>query len=125
MQRAKSTHWDPQPFRLLDTPPIQRHKELRQSTVACSCQVACPASCGDWQLNSDLDAQVVEVVAEQCGAHRVSTLVVDPVLVSTSGHSLGDSEVASALKDRSADPLYRFTMPSCPVHMSCGLSLSM
>ena len=42
------------------------------------------------------------MVAEQCGAHKVSTLVVDPVLVSTSGHSLGDSEVASALKERSA-----------------------
>ena len=49
-----------------------------------------------------LSAQVVEVVAEQCRTHKVATLVVDPVLVSTSGHSLGDSEVASALKDRSA-----------------------
>ena len=44
--------------------------------------------------------QVVRVVAEQCKANRVASLVVDPVLVSTSGHSLGDSEVASALKKR-------------------------
>ena len=44
--------------------------------------------------------QVVDVVAEQCKAHRVANLVVDPVLVSTSGHSLGDSEVASALKKK-------------------------
>ncbi len=40
------------------------------------------------------------MVAEQCEAHEVSALVVDPVLVSTSGHSLGNSEVASALKAR-------------------------
>ena len=45
-------------------------------------------------------SQVVDVVAEQSKAHRVATLVVDPVLVSTSGHSLGDSEVASALKEK-------------------------
>ena len=45
-------------------------------------------------------AQVVYVVAQQCKAHRVASLVVDPVLVSTSGHSLGDVEVASALKEK-------------------------
>ncbi len=43
---------------------------------------------------------MVRVVAEQCKANRVANLVVDPVLVSTSGHSLGDLEVASALKER-------------------------
>lgn len=43
---------------------------------------------------------MVDVVAEQCKAHGVANLVVDPVLVSTSGHSLGDSEVASALKKK-------------------------
>lgn len=46
------------------------------------------------------NAQVVDVVAQQCKAHKVANLVVDPVLVSTSGHSLGDSEVASALKKK-------------------------
>ena len=39
-------------------------------------------------------------MAEQCKAHGVANLVVDPVLVSTSGHSLGDSEVAFALKKK-------------------------
>ena len=43
---------------------------------------------------------MVNVVAEQCKAHTVASLVVDPVLVSTSGHSLGDCEVASALKEK-------------------------
>ena len=43
---------------------------------------------------------MVDVVAQQCRSHMVANLVVDPVLVSTSGHSLGDSEVASALKEK-------------------------
>lgn len=45
--------------------------------------------------------QVVQIVADRLLEHRVSCLVVDPVLVSTSGHSLGDSDVAHALVDRS------------------------
>lgn len=40
-------------------------------------------------------------MADRLLDHRVSCLVVDPVLVSTSGHSLGNSEVARALVDRS------------------------
>ena len=36
-------------------------------------------------------------MADRIVEHRVSCLVVDPVLVSTSGHSLGDSDVARAL----------------------------
>lgn len=40
-------------------------------------------------------------MADRLLEHRVSCLVVDPVLVSTSGHSLGDSDVARALVDRS------------------------
>ena len=59
------------------------------------------------------------MVAEQCKAHRVSTLVVDPVLVSTSGHSLGDSEVASALKERSAGSLDRLCLPACLAQCMC------
>ena len=51
-------------------------------------------------LLGPFNVQAVKVVAAQCEAHEVSALVVDPVLVSTSGHSLGDSEVASALKAR-------------------------
>lgn len=45
-------------------------------------------------------SQVVGIVADRLLEHRVSCLVVDPVLVSTSGHSLGDSDVARALVDR-------------------------
>lgn len=44
--------------------------------------------------------QVVNLVADRILEHRVSSLVVDPVLVSTSGHSLGDSDVAHALVER-------------------------
>ena len=44
--------------------------------------------------------QVVELVAERVSAQGVACLVVDPVLVSTSGHSLGDSDVARALVSR-------------------------
>ncbi len=61
------------------------------------------------------------MVAEQCRAHKVSTLVVDPVLVSTSGHSLGDSEVASALKERSAASSESHLLPtlSCACPFAC------
>lgn len=41
--------------------------------------------------------QAVEVVAERVRAHDVRALVVDPVLVSTSGHSLAESDVGAAL----------------------------
>ena len=68
--------------------------------------------------------QVVEVVAEQCRAHQVSTLVVDPVLVSTSGHSLGDSRVAAALKERSAGfPCLTCPCPSTPCLTSLRMRL--
>lgn len=42
-------------------------------------------------------SQAVEVVAERVRAHDVKALVVDPVLVSTSGHSLAESDVGAAL----------------------------
>ena len=41
--------------------------------------------------------QAVEIVAERVKAHNVRALVVDPVLVSTSGHSLAESDVGAAL----------------------------
>lgn len=73
--------------------------------------------------------QVVEVVAEQCRIHKVSTLVVDPVLVSTSGHSLGDSDVAAALKERLADfpdmlPLASVAVRFCVFAVCCLMRLS-
>jgi hydroxymethylpyrimidine/phosphomethylpyrimidine kinase len=62
--------------------------------------------------------QVVEAVADRIVEHRVSCLVVDPVLISTSGHSLGDSDVARALVDRSALSLLslagNFLLPDGP-----------
>ena len=76
------------------------------------------------ELRADPIVQVVEVVAEQCRAHKVSTLVVDPVLVSTSGHSLGDSEVASTLKERSAGSLESSPCLLCPMHVRVCLSSS-
>ncbi len=41
--------------------------------------------------------QAVEIVADRVKAHNVRALVVDPVLVSTSGHSLAGSDVGAAL----------------------------
>ena len=78
------------------------------SAVLCTCNISLLGSlCGgkDTLLVGIAEVmggnpQVVDVVAEQCKAHRVAKLIVDPVLVSTSGHSLGDSEVASALKKK-------------------------
>ncbi|EIE20255.1 hypothetical protein COCSUDRAFT_2352, partial [Coccomyxa subellipsoidea C-169] len=58
-------------------------------------------------------AEVVEAVADRIVEHRVSCLVVDPVLVSTSGHSLGDSDVARALVDR-LFPLATMITPNLP-----------
>ena len=42
--------------------------------------------------------QAVKAVAQAVQAHKVSTIVVDPVLVATSGDSLAGSEVVQALK---------------------------
>ncbi|KAK9904248.1 hypothetical protein WJX75_007665 [Coccomyxa subellipsoidea] len=58
-------------------------------------------------------AEVVEAVADRIVEHRVSCLVVDPVLISTSGHSLGDSDVARALVDR-LFPLATIITPNLP-----------
>ena len=44
-------------------------------------------------------------MAERVSAQGVACLVVDPVLISTSGHSLGDSDVARALVSRRGLPL--------------------
>ena len=78
-------------------------------------------SCGSHQVRmfrvsgvKETFLQVVEVVAEQCRTHQVSTLVMDPVLVSTSGHSLGDFGVAAALKERSAGFPDEYTLPCMP-----------
>ena len=46
--------------------------------------------------------QAVEAVAEAVQRHGVGTLVVDPVLVATSGDSLAASDVVHALIDRCA-----------------------
>ena len=42
--------------------------------------------------------QAVKATAQAVQAHKVSTIVVDPVLVATSGDSLAGSEVVQALK---------------------------
>lgn len=58
-------------------------------------------------------AQAVKVVAEQVQRHKVSTLVVDPVLVATSGDSLATSEVVQALKAH-LFPLATVITPNLP-----------
>ena len=55
----------------------------------------------------------MKVVAEHVQKHKVSTLVVDPVLVATSGDSLADSEVAEALKSH-LFPLATIITPNLP-----------
>jgi hydroxymethylpyrimidine/phosphomethylpyrimidine kinase len=42
----------------------------------------------------------VEAVADVVRAHRVGALVVDPVLVATSGDSLAGADVADAIVER-------------------------
>ena len=44
--------------------------------------------------------QAVEAVADAVRAHRVKGLVVDPVLVATSGDSLAGADVADAIVER-------------------------
>lgn len=57
--------------------------------------------------------QAVKAVAEHVERHQVSTLVVDPVLVATSGDSLAGSEVAQALKTH-LFPLATLITPNLP-----------
>ncbi len=54
-----------------------------------------------------LHGQAVEVVAEAVRVHGVTNLVVDPVLVATSGDSLAADGVAQALLTRCATNLYK------------------
>ena len=60
-----------------------------------------------------LCVQAVMAVADAVRAHKVSTLVVDPVLVATSGDSLAGSEVAQALKTH-LFPLATIITPNLP-----------
>ena len=57
--------------------------------------------------------QAVKAVADAVRSHKVSTLVVDPVLVATSGDSLAGSEVAEALKTH-LFPLATIITPNLP-----------
>ncbi|DBB00608.1 TPA: hypothetical protein ACH3X3_002298 [Trebouxia sp. C0006] len=57
--------------------------------------------------------EAVMAVADAVRAHKVSTLVVDPVLVATSGDSLAGSEVAQALKTY-LFPLATIITPNLP-----------
>jgi hydroxymethylpyrimidine/phosphomethylpyrimidine kinase len=61
-------------------------------------------------LSNSADQQVVEVVAAELMRHSVHSVVVDPVLVATSGHSLADSSTAPAIRDRFILPNARFTL---------------
>ena len=65
------------------------------------------------QLCVCLCVQAVMAVADAVRAHKVSTLVVDPVLVATSGDSLVGSEVAQALKTY-LFPLATIITPNLP-----------
>jgi hydroxymethylpyrimidine/phosphomethylpyrimidine kinase len=54
------------------------------------------------RLTCVVHAQAVEAVAKSVRAHGVTNLVVDPVLVATSGDALAADGVARALVTRSA-----------------------
>ncbi|KAF5829310.1 Phosphomethylpyrimidine kinase-domain-containing protein [Dunaliella salina] len=56
---------------------------------------------------------VVELVASKIREHKVEQLVVDPVLVSTSGHALAEDSVAKALL-RHLTPLATLITPNIP-----------
>lgn len=43
------------------------------------------------------NAEIVRAVAAQLRKHKVRNVVVDPVLVATSGHSLADSDATKAI----------------------------
>jgi len=58
-------------------------------------------------------AAIVEIVAERLRRHRLHKLVVDPVLVSTSGHPLLEAEGVKALKSRLL-PLALVVTPNLP-----------
>ena len=84
--------------------------------------------CVKWMVPGAAPCQAVEAVAERVRAHGCACLVVDPVLVSTSGHALGDSGVAHALVARclcgpalTAAPLF-FEVP-CGVRISRASAL--
>ncbi len=58
-------------------------------------------------------AQAVEAVADAVRRHGVGALVVDPVLVATSGDSLAGAEVAAAIVER-LFPLATVVTPNIP-----------
>ncbi|KAJ9512592.1 hypothetical protein QJQ45_018904 [Haematococcus lacustris] len=59
------------------------------------------------------DKNAVQVVADKVRQHAVRQLVVDPVMISTSGHSLADSEVAASLLSHLI-PLATLVTPNIP-----------
>ena len=69
--------------------------------------------CSSWLTCVCVCVQAVMAVADAVRAHKVSTLVVDPVLVATSGDSLAGSEVAQALKMH-LFPLATIITPNLP-----------
>ena len=77
-----------------------------------------------WRWARALPDQVVELVAERIKAHGVAALVVDPVLVSTSGHALGDSAAARAMVARSgsAHTPHALCMQRCQQGAPSGLA---
>ncbi len=59
------------------------------------------------------DAPIVDAVADRLRAHRASAVVLDPVLVATSGDSLGTPETVDALR-RTLLPLATLITPNLP-----------
>lgn len=57
--------------------------------------------------------QAVQAVADAVQSHGISQLVVDPVLVATSGDSLASSDVAAAVKQH-LFPLATLITPNLP-----------
>lgn len=69
-------------------------------------------------------AEVVELVAEKIGKYGISNVVLDPVMVSTSGHRLIEDDAVEVLKSRLM-PLARVITPNIPeAEILAGRSIS-
>lgn len=69
-------------------------------------------------------AEVVELVAEKIGKYGIRNVVLDPVMVSTSGHRLIENDAVEVLKRRLL-PLARVITPNIPeAEILAGCSIS-
>lgn len=59
------------------------------------------------------NAEIAETIADRLRHHRLDTIVLDPVMVAKSGHSLLDEDAVAAIRDRLV-PLATIVTPNLP-----------